>query len=263
MIIFLHGPDDFRRERRKKWYIAEFDKKYSGLSRAVFDIAEAGAADELKAFLRGGSLFEPKKLAVVENLCDAEETVLDKELPPLFARLIGDKSTIALFSEKKSPAKKLAFLEEKAEKYEEFKYLSGSEWLAFVKSEAKRRGARPDEGAAKLLAGIYQWNTWGLETELEKLAGCKGAVSLKVLESLDLELLPDYWSVFNGLRSADLNKRLWALEKMFCKNEPAPKIFNILASQWREKIPQFAAYDLAVKSGKLEYEEILLDLAIG
>jgi hypothetical protein len=46
-------------------------------------------------------------------------------------------------------------------------------------------------------------------------------------------------------------------------SDPAPKLFNILASQWKEKISQFARYDLAIKSGKLDYEEALLDAVIG
>jgi len=44
--------------------------------------------------------------------------------------------------------------------------------------------------------------------------------------------------------------------------DPAAKIFNILAAQAGEKIPRMADYDIAVKSGKLDYEEVLLDLAI-
>ena len=49
---------------------------------------------------------------------------------------------------------------------------------------------------------------------------------------------------------------------MLSLNDPPPKIFNILAAQWQEKTPHMAAYDLAIKSGKLDYEEALTDLLI-
>jgi hypothetical protein len=45
-------------------------------------------------------------------------------------------------------------------------------------------------------------------------------------------------------------------------NEAGPKLFNILASQWKEKTAAMAEFDFAIKSGKLEYEEALVDLVI-
>jgi hypothetical protein len=66
----------------------------------------------------------------------------------------------------------------------------------------------------------------------------------------------------NGLKSYDLKNRLYAFESMLALGDPAAKIFNILASQWQEKIPHMAEYDLAVKSGKVDYEEALVDLLI-
>ena len=65
------------------------------------------------------------------------------------------------------------------------------------------------------------------------------------------------------MKGYDVRVRLTALETLLAMNDPAAKLFNILASQWKEKIPQFAKYDLAIKSGKLEYEEALVDLVIG
>jgi hypothetical protein len=49
---------------------------------------------------------------------------------------------------------------------------------------------------------------------------------------------------------------------MLAANDPPAKIFNILASQWQEKTPHMAEYDLAVKSGKVDYEDALVDLLI-
>ena len=79
----------------------------------------------------------------------------------------------------------------------------------------------------------------------------------------DLDVAPNYWGLLNGVKGYDVRSRLSALETLLAMNDPAAKLFNILASQWKEKIPQFAKYDAAIKSGKLEYEEALVDLVIG
>ena len=59
-----------------------------------------------------------------------------------------------------------------------------------------------------------------------------------------------------------MRTRLAALETLLVSGDPPPKIFNILASQWREKTHQMAEYDFAVKSGKLEYDDVLLALVL-
>jgi hypothetical protein len=128
------------------------------------------------------------------------------------------------------------------------------------------------------LATIYAGNSWALVTELEKLSALKaggaeahtagrtgsGAATIekKDLDALDLEAAPDYWALLNGMKSFDVRTRLYALEKLFAINDPPPKIFNILAGQAGPKTPRMAEYDLAIKSGKLEYEEALLDLIL-
>jgi DNA polymerase III delta subunit len=114
------------------------------------------------------------------------------------------------------------------------------------------------------LGTVYGGNTWGLITEIEKLAGFKnGAViDKKDLDVFDLEVAPNYWGLINGLKNYDIKNRLYAFETMLAANDPPAKIFNILASQWQEKTPHMAEYDLAVKSGKVDYEEALVDLLI-
>ena len=71
-----------------------------------------------------------------------------------------------------------------------------------------------------------------------------------------------------------IGRCLWACEAPICgigfprsrrfspSGDPPPKIFNILASQWREKTHEMAEYDFAVKSGKLEYDDALLALVL-
>lgn len=271
MVIFLYGLDDYRRGQRKKYWITEFEKKYSGLSVGSFDLVEPFALENLKNFTRGQSIFEDKKLAIVDNLYEAEEKIAAKVLQLLVVKKATDTNTTTfLFSEKKSPNKALRFLLEapvrpgssQAAKVEEFENLAGSEWEKFIRAEALRLGAALADDAVRFLAEMYAGNGWALVTELEKLSSIGKAVSRKELEFAGLEIAPNYWAMVNSLKSYDIKNRLSALETLFASGDPPPKIFNILSSMWREKLPQMAEYDLKIKSGKLEYEEALVDLVL-
>lgn len=260
MIIFLYGSDDYRRVEKKHSIIAEFEKKRSSFGVDIFDLEDKAAVDRFAEFAKTRSIFESAKLAVFENAFELEAPKLAKLLKPF----IEQKDITILIAEKDKPVKALAFLLEKPTISQKFEQLSGVELFAFIKSEAKSRAVNLADSAMQFLATIYENNTWALVTEIEKLAGYKGGnkIEKKDLEVFDLEVAPNYWGLLNGLKSYDMRNRLYSFEKMLAANDPAAKIFNILASQWQEKTPHMAEYDLAVKSGKVDYEEALVDLLI-
>ena len=260
MIIFLYGPDDYRRSEKKRSIIAEFSKKRSEIGLGVFDLEEKKALTDLDGFLRTQSIFETAKLAVLENAFELDAPKLAKLLKPF----VEEKNITILIAEKDKPVRALAFLLEKPVLAQKFETLAGAEWTAFIMAEAKRKDMRLTLAAAQFLGTVYDGNTWGLMTEIEKLRGFKsgGVVDKKDLDIFDFEVAPNYWGLINGLKNYDIKNRLYAFETMLAANDPPAKIFNILASQWQEKTPHMAEYDLAVKSGKVDYEEALVDLLI-
>jgi hypothetical protein len=290
MIIFLYGPDDYRRDEKRRWFVAEFVKKYGGLGVGYFDLGEAhlpapppdplrgskragraqasggqeGGFERFVEFTRNQSLFGPEKLAVVEHAFSAADEVSEKQLVAELKPLVDRKGTTVLITDSKKPVKAFDFLLKKPVLVEHFNYLEGAAWLRFVEQEAARRGVRLSRDAAVFLAEVYAGDTWRLATELEKMSLLgTSSIERRDLAHLDAELAPEFWGLMNGLRSPRLPERLAALERCFGTKEPAGKLFNILAYQWPEKLSAMAGYDLAVKSGKLGYEEVLLDLAIG
>lgn len=271
MIIFLSGPDDYRRSERKRAYIAEFAKRHSEIGVGYFDLEEKTAPEELQRFARTQSIFESSKLAVLENAFELEA----KQLAKLISPFVEDKNVTLLISEKDKPVKALAFLLEKPVISQKFEALAGAELSAWITAKAKEFGFAIAPAAAQFLAQVYAGDTWGIVTELEKLSGLPAAVGAatgkgasarvidkKDLAEFDLEVAPNYWGLINGLKNFDIKNRLYAFETMLAANDPPAKIFNILASQWAEKTPHMAEYDLAVKSGKVDYEEALVDLLI-
>lgn len=267
MIIFLYGPDDFRRSQKKRDLIAEFKKKHSNLGLGTFDFEKKDAAEGLKEFARNQSIFETAKLAILEN---AFEEVEAKQLAKILQPFLETKLVTLLLSERDKPVKALAFLIEKPAIFQKFENLEGAAWEQLIATEGKRLGVSLAADAVRFLAGVYQGNTWALVTELQKLSTMKVApgvaaaaiLTKRDLDQFDLEAAPNYWGLLTGVKSADMRSRLFALEKLLALNDPPAKLFNILASQWTQKMAQFAEYDFAVKSGKLEYEEALVEAVL-
>ncbi|MBI3589334.1 MAG: hypothetical protein HY093_02905 [Candidatus Liptonbacteria bacterium] len=290
MIIFLYGADDYRREQKKREILLEFKKKRSDLGVGYFDLAEEGGFLRFQEFLISQSLFQVAKMAVLENSFevtsdpDKKSKISNgagklKELKRILEGVLENKNITVLMSEKDKPVKALDFLlkkpirqdQDKPVTTQEFKFLEGREWESFILKEAERLDAKITPAALRFLGNVYQNNTWGLVTELEKIqhlgnlshgSGPRVEIDVRDLEDLGVEQAPNFWSLILGFKSRNVAQRLWALEKVLGTNDPPAKIFNILAYQLPDKLRDLARYDLMVKSGKLEYEEVLLDLAI-
>jgi DNA polymerase III delta subunit len=264
MVILLQGPDEYRRRLKREAVIAEFVKKHGSSGVGRFDVDEDGA-DPLSSFLQNQSIFSPVRLAVVDHPFSADA----KTLPALIESFQTDPNTTLLLSDAGKPSKGWAFLSGRSKKAkpdvltQTFDYLAGADWTAFIRAEAAARGVKLSAGALKLIGTAFIKDTWRLITELEKLSlsGTKEIVE-DDLQYLSVDLAPDFWAFVNSFRSQELGTRLAALESAFARNEPPAKLFHVLAYQMKEKLPRFAAYDLAVKSGKLEYEEALVDAVL-
>lgn len=220
-------------------------------------------------------MFESGKLAVLKNVFEFSEKALAEELkwaakqPPARhspeAKPMASGALTILMSEKNAAGEGLSFLRRKSANIEvhKFDYLGEEEWSRFIAEKAQEYGIKLNSPALKFLADVYQGDTWRLITELQKISSLKrGVISKDELEKLGLEITPDLREFLRDLRDYQLGERLNSLERIFSLNEPMPKVFNMLVYQWPEKLSQLATYDVLVKSGKLDYEEVILDLAL-
>ncbi len=258
MVIFLYGQDGFRRIARKKLYAEEFGRRHPGGASEHIDGAIDGASEKLLSLARLQSLFYKDKLVFLEHAYE----IPAKELARLLGPLVENRHTTVLIEEDKKPEKALGFLLKPPVITKTFDYLEGAEWKRFVSEEAARAGVSLEDGALNFLSEIYAKDSWGLATELQKLSLCgKEKISHDDLEALGHESAPFYWSLVNGLKSSSRGERLRALQELLATGDPAAKIFNLLSALWPAKIALFAAYDSAIKMGKMDYEEALADLA--
>jgi len=258
MIIFLYGPDDYRRTQKKQELTREFLKKRSEQGIRIFDLAEDEAFENFGEFLGNQQLFESAKFAILENAFEIEPARLAKTILPF----TESKTATVLLSEREKPAKALAFLLKKPVLFQEFKDLAAESLERFAVLEAKKNDVSLDATAARYLAAVFAGDSWGLVTEIQKLAPLAPKITKRDLDAFDFEIAPAYWPMLMGVRSFDMKNRLRSLETLFAGGDPPPKIFNILSSQWREKTHEMAEYDFAIKSGKLEYDDALLALVL-
>ena len=266
MIILLSGADDYRRLKRKQAIVAEFVRRHSALAIAEFDAGTDEGQMAFQEFLGTPSLFAPVRLAVFRDTYEEERAAYIGDLK---AAAVRPDITI-LISERNRPTKKFAFLastkgEGKTKNIDErFEPITGAAWRAYAKRECAARGVALTLDAFTLLALATEGDGWRLATELEKLKGvAKQPVSRAALGALGIDEPPVFWDLVNALRGGALAPRLAALAELFGAKEPAGKVFNMLAYQWPSGIASAAALDLAVKRGKMEYEEALLALALG
>ena len=149
--------------------IAEFVKKRTAQGVAVFDVAADGARDALASFLENQQLFASAKLAVLENAFEGDASSL-AALGKLIAPYAGDPAVHILLSEADKPVKALAFLLKKPVYVQEFKRQTGAPFEQFILAEAKRNDLALDAAAVRHLAAVFAGDSWGLATELQKLA---------------------------------------------------------------------------------------------
>lgn len=255
MIVFLYGPDSYRRDRKARLLLAEYRKKHSGLSIDYFDAGEGASWDDVRGAAKNRSLFDSRKL-VVFNAQDGAVFVKE-EIKWLRAFAANADETLFILTDC-APPKPFAFLLSDPVHTQEFAELSGAEYAAFTDAEAKRRGLAIPRPALTRLAAEYRGDTWGLVTEMDRLAlsSVRDFVSEKPASD-------DFIGGIKKLAYGGGAGTLPALERMLFHEDPA-KAFNVLAAFVSGvKKRRMADYDAAIKFGTLDYAAALTALVIG
>jgi len=265
MLIFLYGPDSYRRQKKANFIIEEYRHKYSNLSLDYFDLEIPEDFLRLQEFSAQMLIFDNKKLAVLKNAFAIDLKILREFLK----KYVKSEDLIVLISEDNSPAE-LKSVIGKAHSAEKFELLEGDKWRFFIQKEAKQRNVNLTSQAVIFLSRVFENDVWGLINELDKISltlqkSQIDAADFKKISDYDSES-PDIYKYINAVSGNwPIEEKVINLEKLFIANEGPAKIFNYMASSRylpQELIKKMADYDVMVKSGKIDYEEILVDLAL-
>lgn len=260
MLLLLYGPNSYSRSK-KVAEIVDDKVKDKGLYLAKFDLEKEEDYPGLLEFLGTRSMFNPKRIGIVENVFEVKDK---KALKKVLEATIEDKEILLiLISDTKPPASFAYLLEKHEDKFlnnQHFPDLKkGEELQNFIKKEARARDMNLSVEEVSSLEEAYGANIWALVTELDKLA---------LIGKREIQQSPeaDYFKTVNAFKfGKSVKDKITHLETMLSirGDEPA-KIFNMLGFGYgtAELAESLADYDVMIKSGKLEYEEALLDIAL-
>ena len=257
MIILLYGPDSYNRQRKLREIIGEYQKKHSSLTVRVVERADENISAQLNGMIGRQTLFGGKTLVIIKDFFPVSEKEA-KEIKKALESALNSENETFILTASEAPAKAFSFLLQKPAMFQEFPELFGAKMETFIKQEATRAGARLSPAILRDLSFAFSGDSWGVVSELEKLALKNKA-----------EFRPDgghaeqnVFSTLLQLRSSRRDAALPLLERLMNSEDPA-RLFNLLAYQsaGAEKC-HLADYDVAVKSGKLDYETALTDFTM-
>lgn len=267
MVIYLYGPDSYRRGKCLTDIREKYAAKHSAFSLYEFDPSTPangasgvrGATDglrELQDLCGAQSLFASKKFITLYHpfpLPPAEE----KQYKKFLEGLVEQPDIVLAIVAEAAPPKAFAFLLQQAKPVKEFPMPEGAAFERFIREEASLCGARLTPALLRELAAGFAGDTWGLVAELQKVA--LGGVHVGVPSNA----ARDFFGALMALQHGTASRGLPILERLLQSEDPA-KLFNVLASRVapHEKI-RFADYDVAIKTGKTDYALALTDYVLG
>lgn len=226
--------------------------------------------EKMRAFLEQPSIFSDSKLAVVCETGEVEEKDEKKWIGVLKRELETDK-TFLIVLDRKKPKKAFQFLTTSPVRAQEFPELSGATLSAFLKKECEIRNLNflPEAfrlfTEALLQGGEPGWNAIHHLDRLRFLAKKNSSIEKKDIEKLlPISITGELFALVKGFMYAtDRKTALVALERSLHQADSA-YVFNFAASLARGSVLlAFSEYDIAIKSGKLGYEEALADFVLG
>ncbi|MEK7465543.1 MAG: hypothetical protein AAB631_02085 [Patescibacteria group bacterium] len=270
MIIYLYGPDSYRRARKLHELVVE----YRGKNKET-DIFEADLEKNpdhwtnVRDFLEQPSMFADSKLAILRGANEVPERD-EKEWIKTLKKELESVTIFVIAVDQAKPRKAFQFLTKPPTRAQEFPELVGVALSEFIKKECSTYGVVLSPDAFRFFADAIQNGVergWTVVRALQKteLAHFPAPVSLNHIQTI---LTGGQKTGVFALARGILNARnspeaLFFLERALHEEEAA-YVFNMAGSLAQgPAILKMADYDVAVKSGKLEYEEALTDLALG
>jgi hypothetical protein len=249
MLIHLYGLDSYRRKQKLNEIVAEFLKRHTDATIERFSFESDAGNDALARFIEHQSLFAVPMFAIVDNCDNAPKTAA-----ALLKRLISDSTkTLVLLSDKKL-ASPLTFLYRSPVIVQSFQQLGGDDIKRFIEREAKARRVPLTPTLIGALAAAWGSDTWRIITELEQIS-LGGTPETHVAA-------PQFFGLVQRLCAGRTVRERLVAATYLLESEDAAKTFNIAAAIINPELKaQMADYDVAIKSGKLGYEEAVLDLA--
>ncbi|MEK9194447.1 MAG: hypothetical protein AAB884_01410, partial [Patescibacteria group bacterium] len=186
MIIFLYGPDSYRRNQKLKELVQSYKTKHDQIDLFGVDLEDDSESwIRARDFLSQPSMFVQSKVLVVKESGAVDE----KEWSKTLKLELETSKTFVLISDKDRPTKNLSFLLKDPVKYQVFSELQDKELENFLKTEAIKKELVFAQDAFRHLCGFLmsqEERSWILVNEIQKLALLKlpQPIALKGIKQL-------------------------------------------------------------------------------
>ncbi|OGY49470.1 MAG: DNA polymerase III subunit delta [Candidatus Buchananbacteria bacterium RIFCSPHIGHO2_02_FULL_45_11b] len=253
MIIFLHGPDTFRSRQKLKELKEKFlkDVDPAGLNLESLN----GAELEIPDFERAVStlpFLAKKRLVIIEDLISKNKgQKIQKEVAEILEKHKSEE-VIIIFWEgadfsgkaKKARGKKPAaprihvllplLLKEKYA--QEFKLLDQGNVYRFAAEEFKKRGAKIQNSALKLLCDLAGSDLWRLTGEINKLSAFARGQEITpadIANLVETKLEEDVFKLTGALGQKNKNASLKLIAELLLAKSSATELLGMIAWQFR------------------------------
>lgn len=210
MLIYLYGPEEFLIRRKLKELVNEYRKKYpTGLNIFRFN-DENFTQEKLDDILKNNSLFEEKKLVVLEKVNNQK---------------IKFETDIIWVVWHEKPSKEIL---KTADLSQEFPKLARTKLVNWIKREAKIQGAETHPKAIYQLIELYQNNLWQLAGEIQKLAAYNH-LAARPPSGLEVNI----FEAIDRLAEKDKKAAVGAFQKLRAQGKGEIYLFSMIVYQWR------------------------------
>jgi len=253
MIIFLYGPDTYRSRQKLNEIIANYKKIHkSGLNLKYFDFKK-DSYQEFKYEFQIISMFQEKKLVVLENTFSNAE--FKRKFLENSKKFIDSKDIILFYTTdqilKKDPL--FGFLKKQA-KFQEFELLAGQKLKNWVKKEFEKYQCQISDTALGKLIEFTGNDLWQLTNEIKKLVSYRaplqrgeGGKENEVLfdqkkqevEEEDVELLvrpkieADIFKTIDAISSRNKKQAIILIHKHLEKGDSPLYLLSMINFQFR------------------------------
>jgi DNA polymerase-3 subunit delta len=252
MVYFFYGADSYRIRQKVNKVIESYQAKHkSGLNFGRFDFAEEDFS-KVKNFLESYSMFEEKKLAVLENLFGAGAETLEKftdfleksDIVKTADNFLVIAQELEVSAERRAKEKyilrggKESFkkLTAKNIEAEEFDFLGGVKLENWVNKEVAGQGGKISAEAVKKITVYVGADLWQMQNELGKLISFKGG---KTITGADIDSLVkakienDIFKTIDALAARNKTAALKFLHRHLAEGESEIYLLGMLVYQFR------------------------------
>lgn len=214
MIIFLYGEDTFRSRQKLKALQGKFkqDVDKDGSSMVHLDGTNIGI-DKISEAVGSASLFARKRMIVIEDIFGNKSKTLLNQLEEYLKSKEKDSDNIIIFKDDINGDK---YTRNKLFKYlssqkfsQNFKPLSNTEAVNWVRAEVDRRGAAIKPQAANLLLSMFGNDLWALSNQIDLLVHYKEGLNKRLMsggQKIDIET-----DDIGHLEGAQMEENIFAL----------------------------------------------------